>query len=408
MNYEELNRRYPLGEEYASEIQAAVKVSLKAALSGEFSGHQDYPVYYVNTFHPTDERIDALPLEFNELPKVVVDWAGLDGSHRWSKEDILVLDLETTGLVRGGTLAFLIGLGYYDQGQYVVEQIFLSQPEAEINSFDRLRQRLEEKALIVTFNGKTFDLPILESRFLVNNLWLPLRQRPHLDVLHLARRLWKNRAPSCNLETLEYYILGHIRDRELDIPGSLIPQTYYQFLMNGDPELIRRIFVHNQSDVLHTAALLALIADKVRMPLSPQRDHRIDYCAVSRLYASQGDHETATQILGDLFDEGMLSAELVYDLGMLHKRQGRYEDCRRCFGIGADLDHLPSMLEYAILLERRMGAFADALDVAQRMLTLIRSNPLHDIRKIGDTEKSIRRLTDKLAKKDQKERDKLA
>jgi len=404
MNYDELSSRYQPGEEYASEIMAAIRISLQAALDGTFSTHSDYPVYYVRTEHPVNQRIDDLPLVLDSLPEVVRQWAGLDAEHAWSRDDILVLDLETTGLGRGGTLAFLIGLGFYEGNRFVVEQIFLPQPEAEINSFDLLRQRLEEKALIVTFNGKTFDVPVLESRFLVNNLWLPLRQRPHLDVLHLARRLWKNRAPSCNLETLEYYILGHVRDRELDIPGSLIPQTYYQFLMNGDPELIRRIFIHNQSDVLHTGALLALISDKARYPLAAERDRRIDYCALARLYASQGQRDPAISILSGLYEEGLVSAELVYDLGMLHKKRGEHMISGHYFGIGADLRHPTAMVEFTIHLEHFEKDYAGAIKVAQLLLALLRSDPLRDIRKITAVQKRVERLSAKLEKQRQKDR----
>ncbi|MBM4404002.1 MAG: ribonuclease H-like domain-containing protein [Candidatus Cloacimonetes bacterium] len=404
MNYDELDGRFPLGEDFASEIKAAIRVSLQAALPGQFSGHQDYPVYYTRTEHPVQSRIDELPLQMDRLPKVVVQWAGLEPGHGWGREDLLVLDLETTGLGRGGTLAFLIGLGFYEGDRFVVEQIFLPEPEAELNSFEFLQQRLEEKALIVTFNGKTFDLPVLESRFLVNNLWLPLRQRPHLDVLHLARRLWKNRAPSCNLETLEYYILGHIRDRELDIPGSLIPQTYYQFLMNGDPELIRRIFLHNQSDVLHTAVLLALIADSVRIPIPAKRDLRIDYCAVARLYTSQGFDDHAIDILTALFEDDQVTAELVYDLGILHKRWGEYQLCRRYFGIGAELLHPPSMLEYAILLERRLREYPAALKEAERLLKYLQTDTIHDLRDIWAAEKRVKRLRHRIETRAQKDR----
>ena len=114
------------------------------------------------------------------------------------------MDLETTGLRSNGIFAFMIGLGYYENEQYIVEQIFLPDPEAELNSFDRLIELIKEKSLLITFNGKTFDVPVLESRLLYHQIWLNLREMEHLDLLHIARRLWKNKLPSCALETLEF------------------------------------------------------------------------------------------------------------------------------------------------------------------------------------------------------------
>ena len=158
-----------------------------------------------------------------------------------------------------------------------------------MNSFDRLQQLLETRSVLITFNGKTFDIPILESRLLYNQLWLNLREKEHIDLLHIARRLWKHQLPSCALESLEFYIMGLIRDAELDIDGGLIPQTYYQYLISGDPEPLRRVLLHNQLDVLNTAVLFAIIADAVAEPVQVGKDPRVDYLAVARLYQTKTD-----------------------------------------------------------------------------------------------------------------------
>ncbi|MDP2401173.1 MAG: ribonuclease H-like domain-containing protein, partial [Actinomycetota bacterium] len=218
---------------YGNELRVLIREALAAAIEGEFSPHEDYPYFSTRKAYDMITEVEGLSLYPRTIPQVLLDWAKLDTGTIWQPEDILVLDLETTGLGRGGTIAFMIGLGYYEHGQYIVEQIFLPDPEAECNSFDRLIELLEKKSLLITFNGKTFDIPVLESRILYHRVWLNLREKQHLDLLHIARRLWKKKLPSCALESIEFYIMGYIREKVLDIEGGLIPQTYFQFLITG-------------------------------------------------------------------------------------------------------------------------------------------------------------------------------
>ena len=200
-------------EDYSLEIRQLLRDVLQAAVGGEFSAHREFPCLHVRTQYDGFTEEGGLPLYPDELPPVFLRWAGLEGNAPWAPEDFLVLDLETTGLGRGQTIAFLIGLGYWERGRFTVEQIFLPEPEAEANSFDRLIELLETRSVFITFNGKTFDIPVLESRILYNHLWIDLRSPGHIDLLHIARRLWKKKIPSCALETIDFYIMDYIRDK---------------------------------------------------------------------------------------------------------------------------------------------------------------------------------------------------
>ncbi len=382
-------------DSYSLEIRQIIRDTLSAAIEGRFSAHRDFPCFHTRAAYDMFTEIDGLPLYPAEIPPILLQWAKMDRAVPWSREDFLVLDLETTGLGRGQTVAFMIGLGYYENGQYVVEQIFLPEPEAEANSFDRVAELLESRAVLITFNGKTFDLPILESRLLYNHIWLDLRAKDHLDLLHIARRLWKNKIPSCALETIEYYILGYIREKELDIDGGLIPQTYYQFLVTGDPEPLRRIFVHNQFDILHTAALFTLICDSIGYPPADGFDHRIDYHALARLYQSQGQPETARAILVDLLAQNVLTGDIACDLGLIYKKEGDLEAAGQCFEMASGLAHPAGMLEYCKLLEKRK-AWPEALETARRLLRWQQSRPRVDSAKVDALEHRIRRLEGKL------------
>lgn len=381
---------------YSQELKELLRESLVRQIGGEFSGHQSDPYFYTREGYPMSTKIDNLPLYPQSIPDLVLSWAKLDRAKERSMEDILVLDLETTGLGRGGTIAIMIGVGYYEKGEFFVEQIFLPDPDAEEHSLDRLRELVESHSLLITFNGKTFDVPVLESRLLYHQLWLDIRQMEHLDLLHLARRLWKRKLPSCALETIEYYILGHIRDKELDIEGSDIPQSYFHYLMTGEAEMIKRVFIHNHHDILHTAALFTLICDSCAYPPPGGMDIRIDYHALAKLYQSQGEDAIAKHILVDLLAAGEIRTDVLYDLGLIYKKDSAPEEALDSFAIASDLQHPPSMLEYAKLLEKSMD-YPAALKVSERLLALEKGRAMLNHKAIAAVEHRIERLLRKVS-----------
>ncbi len=168
-------------------------------------------------------------------------------------QDILFLDTETTGLSRGtGTVAFLVGVGYFTDRHFVVEQFLMRDYDEEPFVLEEINRLLQSFPVLVTFNGRTFDMPILQNRLLMNRYPDAVRG-VHADVLYPSRRVWKLRLRQCTLQRLEESVLGITR--EDDLPGALIPQTYFQYLKNGDFEPVRRIMVHNRQDIVSLSQL---------------------------------------------------------------------------------------------------------------------------------------------------------
>src|SRR5579859_3798690 len=171
---------------------------------------------------------------------------------------LMFLDTETTGLAGGtGTCAFLIGVGAVEGSQFVVRQYFLRDYPEE-KAMLALADALENYEGLVTFNGKTFDIPLLETRYALARMESPFARLLHLDLLHPARRLWKLRLESCALGHLETEVLGI--HRQGDVDGSEIPGIYFDYLRTGDSRGLQPVFYHNALDIISLAALTVEMA----------------------------------------------------------------------------------------------------------------------------------------------------
>ena len=173
----------------------------------------------------------------------------------------IFVDLETTGLSGGaGTVAFLVGCGWFDMGAFQVRQFLLTSYAAERALLDAVASCFDATTLLVTYNGKTFDVPVMETRWMFHRMRMPLESVRHFDMLHPARRLWSSReldAPmdDCRLSTLERVLCG-VR-RVGDVPGLEIPGRYFQFLRSGDARPLEPVLEHNRLDLISLAAVTA-------------------------------------------------------------------------------------------------------------------------------------------------------
>ncbi len=173
-------------------------------------------------------------------------------------ESLLFLDTETTGLAGGtGTVAFVVGLAWIDGASLRLVQWLMASFAAERALIGRVRERLARAGALVTFNGKSFDLPLLKARARLAGCDLGVREIAHLDMLHATRRLLRAGWPDCRLRTAEMEALR--LERVNDLPGAEAPGAWRRWLARGDGSLLERVLEHNRADLLSLAALLALL-----------------------------------------------------------------------------------------------------------------------------------------------------
>jgi uncharacterized protein YprB with RNaseH-like and TPR domain len=211
-------------------------------------------------------------------------------------KNALYLDTETTGLGGGaGMVAFLVGLAFFDGEALVVEQLLLRTPGEERPLLERIAERVSAASLIVTFNGKAFDLPVLRGRFVMNGM-RELPERPHLDLLHVARRIHKARIGTCTLKALESEVLGFVRDADID--GGDVAPRYGHYLRTGDEGVLRAVVDHNAWDVVSMAALLGLYGE----PLESL--HSRDLLGLARTYRRAKALDEAVRVADVAVDRG--------------------------------------------------------------------------------------------------------
>lgn len=291
--------------------------------------------------------------------------------------NIIFLDTETTGLMGGtGTYVFLVGIGYYLEDGFHVAQFFMRDPTQEPALIAGLQKWVEPFDTIVTFNGKTFDLPLLNTRCTICGFPSPFTHFDHLDLLHLARKLWRDRLPSRALGELEKEIIRFQRSGE-DIPGWMIPEMYFNYLRTGDARSMAGIFYHNAMDILSMAALFNHAASLLTQPdkmLATTDGAGFDLAAVARLYEGLGQLDQAAALYESSLDHG-LPAEFFFKTieryALMERRQGRWEQAVRLWERAAERGQVEACIELAKYYEHRARDYDLALVWVKRAEDLV-------------------------------------
>ena len=312
-----------------------------------------------------------------DFSKIDMSHAALLAGHtalaRLDYRDALFLDTETTGLAGGtGTLAFLVGVGWYEGGFFVTRQLFARDHSEEPAILSHLAELAKERRFLVTFNGKAFDVGLLTARYILNRLEDPFPRMPHLDLLHPSRRLLGHRLDNSRLVTIEGAVLGFWR--EGDVPGYEIPQRYFDWLHSRNPGLITGIIEHNRLDILSMAALALHLCELLGYGPDAEGVEHSDVMAASRLCMDRGESDLACRMYHKLAfsGESPFRQEARRNLSLAWKREGKWDQASvlwKEMATDRPLDTFP-LTELAKWYEHRVGDLVSARELVKRALGL--------------------------------------
>lgn len=337
------------------------------------------PLQFYENRYRLETRYGQIPISVGrDVPGDVLAFLSRDRAFEsLNLSSALFVDLETTGLSGGtGTLAFLVGLGYYSGEQFKVAQFFLGEMAEEerlLDEFARFADDMKFRSL-VTYNGKAFDIPLLETRFALHRRPFPLEGLPHLDFLFSARSLWKHKYESCRLFHLAREIVQ--ADRSEDIPSAEIPLRYFQYIRTGDFSLIEPILYHNQEDILSLLGVViagAVLVSRNGEAAGEGEADAMDLVGVAKLFERAGDKEKSVSLFEKAL-RGGLTEEVSHDvkkkLAVHFKKTRNWEKAVLLWQEMGSGDKTFSFRELAMYYEHRERNYEEAMKAAEEGLAL--------------------------------------
>lgn len=320
-------------------------------------------------------------------------------------EDILFIDTETTGLSGGtGTMAFLVGLGYFSQKGFLTEQYFLDDPSDEMELIIKLNSILLKYKILVSYNGSSFDLPLLKTRFLINRVEPPFIHFQHLDLLHLSRKLWKLRLPTLKLRDVETEILNFIREEE-EVPGWMVPQIYFDFIRNRDARPLKGVFYHNCMDILSLAVIFIYISELLSDPATKMHLNRLDLLSIARLFENNGLFDESTNLYKISLERGVpgdLPPKMLFRYGQICKRLLQPQMALEFWEQAYQNGDIASAIQISKYYEHELIKYDEAMQWAINSQKLLDNNYPADQHKAGiekELQKRIKRLELRLLQK---------
>jgi len=293
--------------------------------------------------------------------------------------DWAFLDTETTGLAGGsGTCAFLVGIGRITPEGFRVRQFFMRDYCEEASLLDAVARHLAPFRVLITYNGRSFDQPLLETRYRLNRSRPPFGKLEHLDLLYGARRLWKLRYESCRLVDLETQVLGF--ERNGDVPGALIPYLYFEYLRTGRAARLLPVFHHNATDILTLACLTGIVPLAFKDPENLPFRHGAEIAGIARWLREAGDLEQARALFRRAIDAGMpdeLMFRTLWDVAAIERKLGAEEQAVAVWNDLAAVRNafrIPALEELAKHYEHRQKDLARALETTRAALGYIDVN----------------------------------
>ncbi|MBV6393048.1 MAG: hypothetical protein KPEEDBHJ_02278 [Anaerolineales bacterium] len=342
-------------------IDSVVAGSFFSSLKGgqTFVAEQTYESNYL---HGSVSPYSDSPLS------IISQWANDPRINQLPITKYAFLDTETSGVSGGtGTYAFLVGAARFVDGRFTLKQFFMRDPAEENAMLEALLHFLAPCEGLVTFNGKAFDAPLLVTRYKLHRIPVPFKDYTHIDLLPLARRLWRDRLPSRALKYLEEHVMGFTRASE-EVPGYEIPWLYFDYLRTGDARPLGGVFYHNAMDVVAMAALLAHVSGILADPYNGKVEHGLDFIALGKLFEDLGRWDEAAR----LFERGLELGLDESDFGVaarrvsiLQKKRGDLNRAVELWKAAAKKGHIYAHIELAKYYEHKMRDAKSAMKWAK-------------------------------------------
>jgi uncharacterized protein YprB with RNaseH-like and TPR domain len=333
----------------------AAGVPLEDVLNGRWVETRRGPAFVVEKTYPAEYQHGDLPIWLSAPLTGIAAWAKDPRLLAYAPEQLAFLDTETSGLSGGtGTYAFMVGVARYHEAHFHLAMFFMRAPEEEPALLEALADFLAPCAALVTFNGKSFDAPLLRTRYSLHSIPCPFDDFAHIDLLPLARRLWRDRLPSRALKALEVDIMNAPRGQE-EVPGYEIPWLYFDYLRSGDSTPLKGVFYHNALDVVSMAALLNYTAGLLENPHQAEL-HGLDILALARLFEDLRKWEDAARLYERALESALPEAsfgEATRRYATLQRRRGDLATSVKLWERAAGEGHIYAHIELAKHAEHR-------------------------------------------------------
>jgi len=352
-------------------IEDVVEGRFWESIYGQVFCHEE--VYETNYLHGSKPLSPSVPIA------TLCQWAKSEGLSDADLSDFIFLDTETSGLAGGtGTYAFEVGLGRFTDQGFTLAQFFMRHPGEEPALLAGMTEFMHDMQAVVTYNGKSFDIPLLKTRYTLMGMSNPFEGIAHFDLLPLARRLWRIRLESRTLGNVESKILG-VKRGEDEVPGYMIPEMYFDYLKTQDARPLSGIFYHNAIDILSLAGLYSHMAFLLNEPHSEKISHAEDIVAMARFFESMGDISQAQSLYQKAL-HNKLEEDLYWDTlerySFLLKRKGDWEPALTLWRQAAEYCALYAFEELAKYYEHHQKDLETARVWTNKALNVLKENVL--------------------------------
>lgn len=356
-----------------------ISLGIDSVVAGAFLRTPLGEVFFTEQMYLPDHRHGTSPIHSSLPFSSIAQWANDPRLAEIPLSQFAFLDTETSGLAGGtGTYAFLVGIARFVEDQFVLRQFFMRDPSEEPAMLEAVAHFLAPAQALVTFNGKAFDAPLLTTRYRLHRIPVPHEGYAHLDLLPLARRLWRDRLESRALKYLEQHILGMRRSIE-EVEGYEVPWLYFDYLRSGDARPLAGVFYHNAMDVVAMAALLAHVNEVMEDPYGGHVEHGLDFVALGKLFEDLGRWKEAARLFERGLELNLTETDFglaVRRLSILQKRRGDFNEAIRLWEAAAANGHIYAHIEMAKYYEHKCRDVKTALQWTRSALAHVEQDNL--------------------------------